>query len=193
MVRTGVVTGRALHAALWRDVLDGHAEVEVVAAVTDVADLAGCLDDLDVIVVDAGGPAAAARTTDAVHAAAAALGADVAVVVAEPDATPGEVAQRVRTAAPSMTVLSADALRRARGTMRSTTRRSPVAAYPRLTEREREVLGCLSRGLATAGIAAELGMSVHTCRGHLRTLMTKLGARSHLEVVAYVGEHGLPD
>lgn len=193
MVRTGVVTGRALHAALWRDVLDAYADVEVTVAVTDVAELAGCLDELDVVVVDAGSPADAARVADSLRAAARAEGAVVAVVVAEPDATPGEVAQRVRTAEPSMTVLSADALRQARGTMRSTTRRSPVAAYPRLTTREREVLGCLSRGLSTSVIAAELGMSVHTCRGHLRTLMTKLGARSQLEVVAYVGEHGLPD
>lgn len=192
MVRTGVVTGRALHAELWRDVLDAHADVEVAVAVTDVADLAALLIDLDVVVVDAEGPADAARVSDAVRAAAAAAGAVVAVVVAEPDATPGEVAQRIRTAEPSMTVLSADALRQARGTLRSTTRRSPTAAYPRLTPRELEVLGCLSRGLSTASIAAELGMSVHTCRGHLRTLMTKLGARSQLEVVAYVGEHGLP-
>ena len=192
MVRTGVVTGRALHAALWRDVLDAYADVEVAAAVTDVADLDQYLLDLDVVVVDAGDAAAAARITEAVRAAAAASGAVLAVVVAEPDATAGEVAQRVRTAEPSMTVLSAEALRQARGTLRSTTRRSPVAAYPRLTTREREVLGCLSRGLPTAAIAAELGMSVHTCRGHLRTLMTKLGAHSQLEVVAFVGEHGLP-
>lgn len=192
MVRTGVVTGRALHAALWRDVLDAYADVEVAVAVTEVTELEAHLLELDVVVVDAGGPADAARVTEAVRAAAAASGAVVAVVVAEPDATPGEVAQRVRTAEPSMTVLSADALRQARGTLRSTTRRSPVAAYPRLTPRELEVLGCLSRGLPTASIAAELGMSVHTCRGHLRTLMTKLGARSQLEVVAYVGEHGLP-
>lgn len=192
MVRTGVVTGRALHAALWRDVLDAYVDVEVTAAVTDVADLADRLVELEVVVVDAGGPADAARMADAVRAAASATGAEVAVVVAEPDATPGEVAQRIRTAEPSMTMLSADALRQARGTLRSTTRRSPVAAFPRLTTREREVLVCLSRGLPTASIAAELGMSVHTCRGHLRTLMTKLGARSQLEVVAYVGEHGLP-
>lgn len=192
MVRTGVVTGRALHAALWREVLDACAGVEVVAAVTDAVDLDEHLFELDVVVVDAGGAADAARVTEAVRLAAAASGAAVAVVVAEPDATPGEVVQRIRTAEPTMTVLSADALRQARGTLRSTTRRSPVAAYPRLTPRELEVLGCLSRGLPTASIAAELGMSVHTCRGHLRTLMTKLGARSQLEVVAYVGEHGLP-
>ncbi|MEN9645026.1 MAG: hypothetical protein RL238_1695 [Actinomycetota bacterium] len=193
MVRTGVVTGRALHAALWRDVLGARSGVRVVAAVADVDDLIPMLAEIDVVVVDAGGPAEAARVAQAVNAAATAEGAAVAVVVAEPDATPDEVAQRVRTAEPSMTVLSADALRQARGTLRSTTRRSPVAAYPRLTPREREVLGCLSKGLSTSAIAGELGMSVHTCRGHLRTLMTKLGARSQLEVVAYVGEHGLPE
>jgi len=186
MVRTGVVTGTALHAALWRDALAAHAGVTVVAAVTDVEHLVPHLDELDVVVVDAERSTAAALAADAAVAA-------VAVVVAEPDATIDEVVARVRTAEPTMTVLSAGALRQARGTLRSTTRRSPVAAYPRLTPREREVLGCLSKGLSTGAIAAELGMSTHTCRGHLRTLMTKLGARSQLEVVAYVGEHGLPD
>ena len=183
MVRTGVVTGTALHAALWRSALDAQAGVTVVMAVTDVAHLMPHLGDLDVVVVDVG------RST----AAALAAAASVAVVVAEPDSTIEDVVARVRTAEPTMTVLSAGAQRQARGTLRSTTRRSPVAAYPRLTPREREVLGCLSKGLSTGAIAAELGMSVHTCRGHLRTLMTKLGARSQLEVVAYVGEHGLPD
>lgn len=186
MVRTGVVTGTALHAALWRDALDAHAGVTVTMAVTDVAYLVPHLDTLDVVVVDVGGPTEAARVATAVQGR-------VAVVVAEAGATLDEVVERVRTAEPSMTVLSADALRHARGTLRATTRRSPVAAYPRLTPREREVLGSLSKGLSTGAIAAELGMSVHTCRGHLRTLMTKLGARSQLEVVAYVGEHGLPD
>ena len=193
MVRTGVVTGTALHAALWRDVLGAHDDIELLVAATDVDDLVPHLVSLDVVVVDAAVPGETARLADAVAAAATKAATAVAVVVAEPDATTAEVAQRVRTAEPSMTVLSGDVLRQARGTLRSTTRRSPVAAYPRLTPREREVLGCLSKGLSTSAIAAELGMSVHTCRGHLRTLMTKLGARSQLEVVAYVGEHGLPE
>jgi len=96
------------------------------------------LDALDVVVVDVGGPTEAARVATAVQGG-------VAVVVAEAGATLDEVVERVRTAEPSMTVLSADALRHARGTLRATTRRSPVAAYPRLTPREREVLGTVCR------------------------------------------------
>jgi DNA-binding CsgD family transcriptional regulator len=55
------------------------------------------------------------------------------------------------------------------------------------------VLELLSKGVAPAAIADQLGISVNTCRGYLRTLMAKMGARSQREVVAFVGLHGLPD
>jgi DNA-binding CsgD family transcriptional regulator len=189
MVRLGVVTGRAVHAALWERVLCTYDGLQVASCVTSLAALDIDGDRLDVVVLDLDGGHAAARD-------AATVTSDhpsVATVVVERGMTLDEIVGRIRTADPSLTVLSSGALQQARGQLRTVTARSPVAAYPRLTIREREVLESLSRGNSTSTIATELRMSVHTCRGHLRTLMAKLGARSQLEVLAFVGEHGLPD
>jgi len=60
-----------------------------------------------------------------------------------------------------------------------------------LTEREHEVLRGLSDGLDVRKIAHELHLSPHTCRGHVRSVLAKLGARSQLEAVALGHRHGL--
>jgi DNA-binding CsgD family transcriptional regulator len=63
-----------------------------------------------------------------------------------------------------------------------------------LTERETEVLGCLSQGLDPQTIARRLGISVHTCRGHVKSILGKLEAHSQLEAVVKAMRWGLvPD
>jgi DNA-binding CsgD family transcriptional regulator len=59
---------------------------------------------------------------------------------------------------------------------------APLAAEV-LTGREREVLALMARGLDNQGIAGELRIGYATVRGHVRSLMAKLGARSRLEAV----------
>ena len=184
-----MVTGRAVHAELWSSALSTFDGLQVAACVTSLDALDIQAERLDVVVLDLDSGQAAARDAAVVTT----THPTVAAVVVERGMTLEAVVARIRTADPSMTMLSSGALHQARGQLRTTAPRSPVAAYPRLTEREREVLEALSRGNSTASIATELRMSVHTCRGHLRTLMAKLGARSQLEVLAFVAEHGLPD
>lgn len=53
-----------------------------------------------------------------------------------------------------------------------------------LSERERQVLWCMARGLDRAATAKELVVSQHTVRTHIRNLMSKLDAHSSLEAVA---------
>jgi DNA-binding NarL/FixJ family response regulator len=60
-----------------------------------------------------------------------------------------------------------------------------------LTARERETLQALSEGLDVRRMAAAQGISQHTCRGHVRRLLSKLGAHSQLEAVAVAHKHGL--
>ena len=60
-----------------------------------------------------------------------------------------------------------------------------------LTERERQVLRGLSDGRDVRKISRELHLSPHTCRGHVRSVLTKLGARSQLEAVAIGHRYGL--
>ncbi|HSJ89409.1 MAG TPA: response regulator transcription factor [Anaerolineales bacterium] len=58
----------------------------------------------------------------------------------------------------------------------------PLAAGP-LTERESEVLGLLSRGLANKQIAVELGISEHTVKFHVSSIYTKLNVTNRTEAV----------
>jgi DNA-binding NarL/FixJ family response regulator len=55
----------------------------------------------------------------------------------------------------------------------------------RLTERESQVLTCLSRGLAQQAIAAELGIDKATVRTHVRNILGKLDAHSSAEAIAF--------
>ncbi|GAA2042705.1 response regulator transcription factor [Catenulispora yoronensis] len=67
----------------------------------------------------------------------------------------------------------------------------PVAAGPRaldgITEREREVLTLVGRGLSNAQIAEELFITPGTAKAHVARIFTKLDARDrvHLVIIAY--------
>ena len=72
------------------------------------------------------------------------------------------------------------------------------AALPRiqpdstpLTPRELEVLGMLAEGLANKNIAARLGLSEHTVKTHVASILGKLGAYSRAEAVAIGVRQGL--
>ncbi len=54
-----------------------------------------------------------------------------------------------------------------------------------LTERERQVLTCLSRGLCQEAIASELGIDKATVRTHVRNILGKLQAHSSAEAIAF--------
>lgn len=57
-------------------------------------------------------------------------------------------------------------------------------ALGRLSEREREVLHCLTQGMGQQAIATELYLSPNTVRTHVRNVLVKLGVRTSLEAVA---------
>jgi two-component system nitrate/nitrite response regulator NarL len=54
-----------------------------------------------------------------------------------------------------------------------------------LTQREREALARLVQGESTTAIARSMGVRVSTARSHVDAVLTKLGAHSRLEAVAY--------
>ena len=62
------------------------------------------------------------------------------------------------------------------------TESGPISQGP-LTERESEVLGLLSRGLANKQIAAMLGISEHTVKFHVSSIYTKLNVTNRTEAV----------
>lgn len=72
--------------------------------------------------------------------------------------------------------------------------RSPGArrvAAGGITDREREVLTLVGRGLSNAEIAGELTISVATAKAHLARLFTKLDARDRVHLVILAYELGL--
>jgi len=60
-----------------------------------------------------------------------------------------------------------------------------------LTKREREVLALLAEGTLVKDIARRLDIRVETCRGYVKSLLSKLGARSQLQAVVQAGRFGL--
>jgi DNA-binding NarL/FixJ family response regulator len=65
------------------------------------------------------------------------------------------------------------------------------AVHTPLTRREREVLECLGSGMQVKAIARVLGISLETCRGYVKSLHAKIGARSQLEAVVKAQQLGL--
>jgi two-component system nitrate/nitrite response regulator NarL len=52
-----------------------------------------------------------------------------------------------------------------------------------LTDREIEVLRLVAEGLDAKGMAHALGLSVHTVRGHVQSILVKTGTHSKLHAV----------
>lgn len=62
-----------------------------------------------------------------------------------------------------------------------------TAARYCLTERERDMVPLIARGLANKEIAAELGISAATVRTHIYNLFQKVGAKSRIELLNRIG------
>ena len=60
-----------------------------------------------------------------------------------------------------------------------------------ITEREREVLGLVGRGMSNTEIAAHLTISTGTAKAHVARLLTKLDARDRIQLVIIAYEIGL--
>jgi len=70
-------------------------------------------------------------------------------------------------------------------------RAEPHPGLGSLTEREREVLAAVARGLSNAEIAEELFMSHATAKTHVSRLLTKLDARDRAQLVMLAYEAGI--
>ncbi|GAA2638119.1 response regulator transcription factor [Paractinoplanes durhamensis] len=70
----------------------------------------------------------------------------------------------------------------------------PATPHPhlgRLTDREREIVALVARGLSNHEIAAQLVVSPATARTHVSRSMIKLGARDRAQLVVFAYQSGL--
>ncbi|MEU4229245.1 response regulator transcription factor [Nonomuraea sp. NPDC026600] len=106
-----------------------------------------------------------------------------------------ELAHAVRTVALGEALLAPAATRRL---LEDLVRRPAHGVAPRLaarlealTERERETLKLVARGLSNAEIAASLVVTEHTVKTHVSRMLTKLDLRDRVQAVVLAYESGL--
>ncbi|CAM5310537.1 DNA-binding response regulator [Streptomyces spiroverticillatus] len=66
-----------------------------------------------------------------------------------------------------------------------------TAPFPQLTDRERQILDLLSRGLDNTAIARRLTLSEKTVRNRVSDILAKLRARTRAEAIALARDAGL--
>lgn len=108
------------------------------------------------------------------------------------DATADELVAGVRTVADGEALLAPTVTRRLIGRfgerLRAAPSEEPVAA---LTEREREVLKLVARGLSNAEMATALVVSHETVKTHVSRILTKLDLRDRVQAVVFAYRNGL--
>jgi DNA-binding CsgD family transcriptional regulator len=62
-----------------------------------------------------------------------------------------------------------------------------------LTPRERDVLALMAEGASNKAIARQLGISVHTAKFHVGSLLDKLDATGRTDAVAHAARRGVID
>jgi DNA-binding NarL/FixJ family response regulator len=109
------------------------------------------------------------------------------------DAPPDELIHAVRTVAAGDALLAPSVTRRL---LEQVVRRLPQRpklppAYDQLTDREREILLLIARGLSNLEIASALFLSELTVKSHVSHLLRKLGLRDRVQAVVMAYETGL--
>ena len=113
------------------------------------------------------------------------------------DVRPGELVAAIRTVAAGDAVISPRVTRRL---LEEYAQVFPLSGnqrqqrYPQLsalTDREREVLIAVARGLSNTEIAASLFVSEATVKSHVGRILAKLGLRDRVQVVVLAYEAGL--
>ncbi|MEU4603270.1 response regulator transcription factor [Kribbella sp. NPDC023972] len=113
------------------------------------------------------------------------------------DTPPRELVQAVKVVAAGDAMLSPAVTRRLIGHFaadsRSDRQRQARQRIGVLTDREREVLGAVGRGLSNADIGKQLFMSEATVKAHVSRVLVKLDATNRVQVAILAHDAGLLD
>jgi DNA-binding NarL/FixJ family response regulator len=110
------------------------------------------------------------------------------------DARPAQLVDAIEVVAGGEALLAPAVTRRLLDRFAETLRggaREPPPELSSLTEREREVLTLLARGLSNAELAERLFLSETTVKSHVSSVLRKLGVRDRVQAVVLAYEAGL--
>lgn len=106
------------------------------------------------------------------------------------DATPTQLMEAVRTVFTGNAVLAPQDL----GLLLEgefSSKHQPPVVLDSLTDKEREVLLAVARGLSNTEIASEFFVSESTVKTHIGSLLRKLAVRDRVQLVVFAYSHGL--
>lgn len=201
MIRVLVISPFPTVRAGLRALIEGHDDLEVAEARVSIDQSSLVQDTADVALVDGESDIAAIE-------AMARTRPDLAVVLMggkvpgdltaahgargylRRDAGEDEIVAAVRAVGSGLTVVDPV---RVKEVLASPEGRQPVQSPSgeTLTRREMEVLQLIADGLPNKTIAMQLGISEHTAKFHVSSLLAKLGAFSRTEAVSTAARRGL--
>lgn len=138
----------------------------------------------------AGGPAVVLVRNPAMEPVADALRAGVKAVLPS-NLTSVEIVAAIQAAAAGLVALHAGNLESVLPAINALPAVASEAFVEALTPREIEVLRLMAGGLGNKEISSRLGISEHTVKFHVASIMGKLGAGSRTEAVTLGLRHGL--
>ena len=104
------------------------------------------------------------------------------------NATPEALVDAVRSVAAGEGVLDPKVVGRVMSRFAAVPSRAPIGDH--LTEREKDVLRLVCRGMTNAEIATELGFGEATAKTHVSSVLSKLGVRDRVQAVIAAYESG---
>ena len=107
------------------------------------------------------------------------------------DDSPEQLIAAIRTVAAGDALLSPAITKRVIQTFARTPRPGPPRELDELSEREREVLRLMTRGLSNAEIGKELYISETTVKTHVTHILQKLNLRDRVQAVVLAHQTGL--
>jgi DNA-binding NarL/FixJ family response regulator len=110
------------------------------------------------------------------------------------DTDPDVLIRSVRALATGAGCMSPSVVRRLRGGDRPSARTlSAARALERLSERERQVLVCIGKGMSNGEIGARMSFSVATAKDDVSAVLTKLGVTNRVQAAVLAERAGLLD
>ena len=107
------------------------------------------------------------------------------------DAPPEDLLHAIRSVHAGDAVIAPSSTRRLLAKLAELPEPSDTTRFDELTEREREVLMLMARGLSNQEICGELYLAEPTVKAHVGRVLAKLGARDRVQAVVMAHQAGL--